>query len=168
MTRWVLLLRGVNVGGRNTLRMADLRLLLEDLGHADVKTHLNSGNATFASARRSAERLAQEVEQALAARLSLSVRAAVRTVDDVRRAVDEVPPDLTGYVLVTALLGRPDPEGVARLTAWEPEVVRAGDGWLYVAYPDMARTRLTPAVLERHAGVPTTSRTPATLRRMLG
>ena len=47
MTAAVALLRGVNVGGRRKVPMADLRDVLEQLGHHEVATHLNSGNAVF-------------------------------------------------------------------------------------------------------------------------
>lgn len=167
MTRWVLLLRGVNIVRSNRLAMADLRALLTGLGHGDVRTHLNSGNATFTSSRRGAAGLAAEVEQGLRDQLALTVRATVLSTADVRRALDAVPPDLPGYVLVAVLLGPPDPAGLAALGAWEPEVVRPGDGVVYIGYPDVRASRLSPAVLEKHLGVATTSRTPATLRRLV-
>jgi uncharacterized protein (DUF1697 family) len=52
-SRHVLLLRGVNVGGHKRVPMADLRRMLEQLGHANVRTLLNSGNAVFDVARAS-------------------------------------------------------------------------------------------------------------------
>ena len=47
MARAVALLRGVNVGGRSRLPMAQLRAVLDNLGYRDVKTLLQSGNAVF-------------------------------------------------------------------------------------------------------------------------
>ena len=47
MPRMVALLRGINLAGRRRVAMADLRALLEDLGYADVRTHLQSGNAVL-------------------------------------------------------------------------------------------------------------------------
>jgi uncharacterized protein (DUF1697 family) len=47
MARYAALLRGVNVGPTTRVPMAELKALLEELGATDVKTHLNSGNATF-------------------------------------------------------------------------------------------------------------------------
>jgi uncharacterized protein (DUF1697 family) len=44
MTRWVVLLRGVNVGGRGRLAMADLRAVAERVGFTDVATYVQSGN----------------------------------------------------------------------------------------------------------------------------
>lgn len=54
----IALLRGVNVGGRNLVPMKRFRALLTGLGHRDVRTHLQSGNAIFRSDERNAERIA--------------------------------------------------------------------------------------------------------------
>ena len=50
MTRYIALLRGVNVGGRNRLPMAQWRALLSDMGLQNVATYIQSGNAVFDSA----------------------------------------------------------------------------------------------------------------------
>jgi uncharacterized protein (DUF1697 family) len=47
MTRYALLLRGVNVGTKNSLPMAALRAMLAELGCSDVETYVQSGNAVF-------------------------------------------------------------------------------------------------------------------------
>lgn len=47
--KYLLLLRGINVGGKNKVAMADLRALLEDIGFTDVTTYINSGNVIFDS-----------------------------------------------------------------------------------------------------------------------
>ena len=49
MTMYVALLRGINIGPRNKIAMADLRELLGSLGHENVRTHILSGNAIFSS-----------------------------------------------------------------------------------------------------------------------
>lgn len=172
MTDWVLLLRAVNLGPTNKLPMAELRALLTDLGHADVRTLLNSGNATFRSGRRSSATLAREVEDGLRERLGLDVRACVRTAVQVQAALDGLPDDVADgwYVLVTVLFDEPRPEGLAEVlgATWPDEQVRAGDGVLYLAYgAGVHSSRLTAAWLERRLGVATTSRTPQTLRKLL-
>lgn len=45
--RYVLLLRGINVGGKNKIAMAELRQQVEGLGYKDVRTYINSGNLFF-------------------------------------------------------------------------------------------------------------------------
>jgi uncharacterized protein (DUF1697 family) len=163
--RWVLLLRAVNLGPRNKLAMADLRRVLEDLGYDDVKTYLNSGNATFESAG-TAKQHADDVESTLEKELGLSVRAVVRRTADVRAMVDALPP-LDGYVTVVVLFDKPPAGAVKDLEAWEPETVRAGKGCLYVAYESVQGSKLTNALIEKRLGVAATARTPTTLRKLL-
>ena len=64
MTRYLLLLRGINVGGKNKVPMAALRELLESHGHAKVSTYIASGNVILSSDR-SAAAIKRELEEAL-------------------------------------------------------------------------------------------------------
>jgi uncharacterized protein (DUF1697 family) len=64
MTRYLVLLRGINVGGKNKVPMAELRRLLEDLGFTDVATYIASGNVVLRSDRSAAE-IKSAVEEAL-------------------------------------------------------------------------------------------------------
>ena len=171
MTRWVLLLRAVNLGPRNKLAMADLRRVLTDLGYGDVTTYLNSGNATFTSNKRSAAALAAEVERALAGQLGLTVRVCVRTTDDIAAAVAAVPADLEGYVVVTALFDKPETAALQAVLDrdWSPDAVRGNEQWLYLCFPPktMHSSKLQNSLLERLLGVRCTGRTPQTLHKIL-
>jgi uncharacterized protein (DUF1697 family) len=62
--RYVVLLRGINVGGKNTLPMAALKRCLEDLSYTDVSTYINSGNVVLQS-RKTARAIEAEIEQVL-------------------------------------------------------------------------------------------------------
>jgi uncharacterized protein (DUF1697 family) len=64
MTRYLVLLRGINVGGRNKVSMAPLRELLESLGHTTVSTYIASGNVILSS-ERTASAIKRELEEAL-------------------------------------------------------------------------------------------------------
>src|SRR3954470_757635 len=166
--RWVLLLRAVNLGATNKVAMKDLKELLEGLGHTDVKTYLNSGNATFDSTKRSPKQLAEQVEQALRTQLQLNVRACVRRDADLSKALDELP-DLPGYVSGTVLLDKPTPKALHDFLAtdWSPEVVEGNDQVIYAGFQNAARTKLTIGKLEKALGVSGTARTPSTLRKLL-
>jgi uncharacterized protein (DUF1697 family) len=165
---WVLLLRAVNLGPTNKLAMKDLAQVLEDLGHTDVQTFLNSGNATFESSKRSPQRLASEIEDALREKLGLDVRACVRKQADLHKALDELP-DLPGYVAVNVLFDRPAPAALKAFleTDWSPEVVRGNDQVLYLGFKSAAKTKLTNTKIEKMLGVGCTARTPATLEKLL-
>jgi uncharacterized protein (DUF1697 family) len=166
--RWILLLRAVNLGATNKLPMKDLKAVLEGLGHTEVQTYLNSGNATFESPKRSAKQLADDVEAALRRDLALNVRCCVRRDADVRAMLDAMP-TLPGYVTITVLFDKPTPAALKAflVTDWSPEVVEGNDQAIYTGFQNAARTKLTIAKLEKALGVSGTARTPATLRKLL-
>lgn len=166
--RWALLLRAVNVGGNNAVPMKDLAALLTGLGHEDVRTYLNTGNATFTSGRRSAAGLAREVEDGLRERLGADVRAWVGADADLQAVLDDLP-DLPGYVTCNVLFDRPAAGALAAFldSDWAPEHVAGTQRCVYVGYVQAGRTKLTNARIEKALGVSCTARTPATLRRLL-
>lgn len=80
------LLRGINVGGRNLVRMPDLRQVFVDIGHADVTTYIQSGNVLFAPTTTDTRAVARALEQEIAARLSVKPAVVVisgKTLHDV-------------------------------------------------------------------------------------
>ena len=91
MPTFVCLLRGVNVGKGQRVPMAELRRLLQALGHGGVQTLLNSGNAVFTSPQRSADRHAQAVHAALQSGLGLDVPVIVKTAADFLAALQQQP-----------------------------------------------------------------------------
>lgn len=89
MTRFVALLRGVNVGGV-TIRMAELAEILRDLGYGEVKTVLASGNAVF-TAEPEASEVAHRIEAALAERYGRATRVLVIGTERLREVVAAYP-----------------------------------------------------------------------------
>ena len=89
-TRCVALLRGINVGGRNPVAMADLRAAFETEGYDAVSTYIQSGNVLFESAGPS-RTLEHEVEAMLERRLGLALVVVVRSLRQLRAIVDNAP-----------------------------------------------------------------------------
>ena len=85
--RRVALLRGVNVGTAQRVAMADLRKVFEDLGYADVRTLLNSGNVIFTVRKAASRNHGAGVQKAIADRLGIQSRVVVLTKRDVADAV---------------------------------------------------------------------------------
>ena len=79
MGRFVVLLRGVNVGKGNKVPMAEFRAVLEELGHTGVHTLLNSGNAVFNSGSRSPAKLAAEIASSVLARFGVVTPVIVKS-----------------------------------------------------------------------------------------
>ena len=162
----VLLLRGINVGGRNRVPMADLRALLTGLGADDVVTHLQSGNVVCRASGSSAA-LAARTAEALAADLDVRVpvlgRPAARlvalTTGNPLAHLDDDPTRLH----VTFLDGPPEPDRAAALAeeadAFAPErvVVDGAECFLHVPGP-YHEARLGNAFLERRLGRTATTR----------
>jgi uncharacterized protein (DUF1697 family) len=88
MTVYVALLRGVNVGGRGTVDMRELKQQVESLGCSDVSTYINSGNVILRD-RRAASTLTRELEQALGRRV------AVRSLAQIHALCKRIPAEWT-------------------------------------------------------------------------
>jgi uncharacterized protein (DUF1697 family) len=87
---YIALLRGINLGGKRRVAMADLRAWLGELGYADVRTLLQSGNAVFRSGKRAAT-VQRELEGKLAERAGFTVDCVVLTADELRAVVEADP-----------------------------------------------------------------------------
>ena len=94
MQTFVILLRGINVGGKNKVPMAALRECLEELGFSQVSTYIASGNALLASDRSAAE-IQSEIEQALPARFELDselIKVLALSREQLQAVIDNKPP----------------------------------------------------------------------------
>lgn len=89
--RYVALLRGINVGGKSTIRMADLKECVESLGYDEVSTFIASGNVLFETKERSAAKLEAAIERALERRFQLPITVVVRSRAEVGRIVKAIP-----------------------------------------------------------------------------
>lgn len=77
MSKYIALLRGVNVGGKAILKMADLRLALEKVGLENVQTYIQSGNVLFESSITNTSTLAQLVGTSIKKHFGIEVAVAV-------------------------------------------------------------------------------------------
>lgn len=179
MPQYVVLLRGINVGGHGKLPMAQLRGVLEGIGSTGVATYIQSGNAVLRHGERQPARLQKAIAEAVKAAADLDPEVLVLRAADLRQAMDANPfPDAAmeqeGKALhLSFLAAKPkafDPE------PWEAaagpgEAVRLIGRVLYLYAPQgLSRSKLAPRV-ERWLGVPATSRnwrTVTKLRGMLG
>lgn len=165
--RVLVLLRAVNVGGRSALPMADLRAAAADLRHADVATHLTTGNLLLVPAPGSPAMLgalADTLTTGLAERLGRPLALTVRTrsqVDDLVAANPYPGPAANdpAHLVVVFLDGPARADGRMDLSGYGRErgTWRGSEG--YVHYPDgIGRSKVTAGVLDRMAGRTGTAR----------
>ena len=126
------------MGSAKRVAMADLRSLLAEIGYADVRTHLNSGNAVVTGD--DGPDHADRIEKAITARTSLDVRCVVLTADQLRAIVDGHPfrdvADNPSRMMAHVLGEEPDPDRLAAAVALDPERTRPGPRVLYQWCPD--------------------------------
>ncbi len=91
MPTHVALLRGINVGGRNRVAMADLRAIVTSLAHADVATYIQSGNVVFTSTQTDSSAIAAALEQAIAESLSVRPKVVVLSRAELAQVVADNP-----------------------------------------------------------------------------
>jgi uncharacterized protein (DUF1697 family) len=89
--RYVALLRGINVGGRTLVRMADLKTCVERLGFDGVSTYIASGNVLFESDEDDPANLAETIEDAIEQRFELPVKVVVLDRNAYERIVKAIP-----------------------------------------------------------------------------
>ncbi|WP_205695793.1 DUF1697 domain-containing protein [Conexibacter sp. SYSU D00693] len=167
-TTWVALLRAVNLGPRNRVAMADLRALLEELGHRDVRTLLQSGNAVFSGGRPTAAKL----RAAILERTGTDAPVVLLEAAELQTVVDENPfgdLDDPKQPLVQVLA---DPRDAARVQAlqerdWGTERLAVGSRAAYVHLPDGIRNAKLPPAVERAAQDTVTGRNWATVTKLL-
>lgn len=91
--KYLVLLRGINVGGKNKVPMADLRQLLEDLGFTGVSSYINSGNV-FVESNQTAKEVQHAIEQALPKHFKLDrdiLNVLVITGKQLQQVIDHAP-----------------------------------------------------------------------------
>ncbi|MEW9700897.1 DUF1697 domain-containing protein [Paenibacillus sp. SI8] len=90
MTIYIGFLRGINVGGKNMLKMADLKRTLETMGFSSVQTYLQSGNFLLVS-EEAAEPLHKRIEQKISSVFNISPTVVLRTAEELDRIITACP-----------------------------------------------------------------------------
>lgn len=148
-TTYAALLRGINVGGSRKVPMADLRTLMEGLGHDGVRTYLQSGQAVFTADHGDEESLAAELAGAIEKRFGFAVDVIVRDHAYLRAIAEDCPypaAELEAKQLHVTYFSAPvDADRFAELdqSAYLPEEFRLGDRALYLYAPNgLGRSKL--------------------------
>jgi uncharacterized protein (DUF1697 family) len=89
--RYLALLRGINVGGKNLIKMADLRIAVEAMGFSDVETYIQSGNVLFRAPRQKREVLAAGIESRLSRRFGTELKVVLLTEAQLKGVVEGAP-----------------------------------------------------------------------------
>ena len=170
---YVALLRGINVGGKNKLPMADLSAMFTAAGCAAVRTYIQSGNVIYDAAAALAAEVPGRVEAAIADRFGYRTPVVTRTAAELAAVLGGNPflergeePDALHVVFLAAA------PAAARVAALDPDrsppdelVVRGRE--IYLRCPNgIARTRITNAYLDATLATTTTLRNWRTVQKL--
>ena len=170
------MLRGVNVGGHNPIKMEALRALYESLGLGGAQTYIQSGNVVFQAKERDSARLAERIGDAIQRDFGFHPGVVVRTCLEMREAMAKNPFPAQaaaepGKLLVMFLGGLPDADSrdkAIRINTG-PEQLKFEGRELYIYYPDgQGRSKLSLPVVEKTLKTSMTGRNWNTVGKLLG
>lgn len=172
MNTYIILLRGINVSGRNIIKMADLKRFLTEEGFANVVTYIQSGNIV-AESPMGREEAGQKIKQLIMAHFGWDISVFVLTLNQMHEALQNNPfPDTAepNRVFVTFLDKVPDVGIAAGLaqTDFGPDAFEIIKGVLYFHLPGgMAQSKMTNNFFEKKLKVTATGRNLNTMRKMI-
>jgi uncharacterized protein (DUF1697 family) len=154
----VVLLRGINVGGRNKIAMRDLRQAFADLGFIEPTTFIQSGNVIAGTRRANGPALVRTIERGLSDAFGYKARVVVLDLAEMKTVVREIPKDWDvddasmryNVLFTTTAL---TPKELAKRIEPKPEIeaVKAGTYALYWSAPFVTVTRTAMIKLSAHA-----------------
>jgi uncharacterized protein (DUF1697 family) len=158
MNQYVALLRGINVGGKNLIKMADLRACFEGLGFSNVRTYIQSGNVLFYAARLDQSIMAEQIEMALSSVFDYYSWVVLRTESEMNDIVTQAPrdfgsdPDTYRYDVIFLKEPLTSAEAIPSVPLMEGvDQAFAGDGVLYFS---RLISQATKSHLSRIIGTP--------------
>ena len=171
----VSLLRGVNVGGNNKIKMSELRELYESLGLRQAETFIQSGNVVCTTYARDLTKVAKRIEDAIEERFGFRCDVVLRTAAELRDALVRNPfAKREGIdpakLLVTFLAADPDPEGCSKVGAMNhaPEELHIDGREVYIYFPDgMGRSKLSWPKIGKSMKTSGTGRNMNTVEKLL-
>ena len=137
-TRCIALLRGINVGGNNIIKMTYLKTCFEEMGFTNVTTYIQSGNVLFDSQGNNQIQLTQQIEKALSERFDYNSSVVLFSQQDLIQLVNNAPegfgvfPDEYRYDVIFLKPPLTSEEALSKIKTKEGvDSVTAGDGVLY-------------------------------------
>lgn len=172
MVAWILLLRGINVGGKNVLPMKELVQDLEALDLRDIKTYIQSGNAVFRTSREDPGAMGSQIATRIEDRHGFRPDVLLLSADHLKSAIDANPYPQAGADPKTLhlffLASEPAAPDIEALSAAKSpsEQFHLADRVLYLHAPEgIGRSRLA-AKAEKLLGVAATARNWRTIQKL--
>ena len=168
MKTYIVLLRGINVSGKNKLPMKDLREMLENMKFKKVLTYIQSGNILLQSNSSKSE-IAQSIHESINTKFGYSIPVIVRTPEEWKKAIDNYPFSLENEKIVafSFLENRVDLKEI-EVKGINDDQYEIVNDVVYLYCPSgFGKTKLTNNIIEKKLEVAATTRNLKTTLKML-
>lgn len=173
MSRYIALLRGINVGGYRKIKMDDLQALFIEMAFQDVTTYIQSGNVIFDTIEQDTGKLAHKIENMIDTTFGYDVPVLVRTAAEAKSVLEKYPYEeqdgWTGYI--TFLADKPTQVNMEKLEEKSSEIekIRVRDREVYslVDKQTKKRTQFSNNLVEQQLSMPATTRNLRTIQRFI-
>jgi uncharacterized protein (DUF1697 family) len=175
MSKFIALLRGINVSGQKQIKMSDLKTLFEATGFQDVKTYIQSGNVIFSAKEKSKRKLGNKSSLAIKSKYGFDVRVIVITPDEIECVLKNNPffknKKDAEKLYVIFLSENPLVENIKKLNAinYSPEEYVIDGRYIYLFVPNgYGKAKLNNNLFENKLKVFGTTRNWNTVNKLFG
>lgn len=174
MSKFLALLRGINVSGQKQIKMSELKTLFEEKGFQDVETYIQSGNVIFSAREKSNKKLEDKISSAVKSKFGFDVNVVVVTPEEIEYVIQNNPflekkkDELKLYV--TFLSENPSVENIKKLNSmdYSPEEFIMDGSYIYLFLPNgYGKARLNNNLFENKLKVFGTTRNWKTVNKLL-
>jgi uncharacterized protein (DUF1697 family) len=173
MTKFIALLRGINVSGQKQIKMPDLKSLFEESGFQNFETYIQSGNVIFTSKEKLPEKLEQKISLAIKRKFGFDVQIIVLTPEEIEYVLNNNPfikkKKQSEKLYVTFLAKSPSNENINKLNAidYSPEEYIIDGRYIYLFVPNgYGKAKLNNNFFESKLNVSATTRNWKTVNKM--
>ncbi|MFY0603555.1 MAG: DUF1697 domain-containing protein [Flavobacteriaceae bacterium] len=168
MTRYIVLLRGINVSGKNKLPMQDLRAVLSELGYQNIQTYIQSGNIILDSEKEKSV-VENEIKERIKSKFGYDVPVISRTIEGIENAIKFNPyPIENEKVVAVIFLSDVVTETDIEINKADEDQFTVLKDVVYIYCPNgFGRSKLTINIFEKKLNVIATSRNWRTTNKLL-
>lgn len=174
MSKFIALLRGINVSGQKKIKMSDLKTLFEKAGFQNVETYIQSGNVIFSAKEKSKSKLEAKISSAIKSKYGFDVRIIVVTPDEIEYVIKNNPfikkKKETEKLYVTFLSEKPLTDNTDKLSSinYSPEEYIIDGTYIYLFVPNgYGKAKLSNNLFENKLKVLGTTRNLKTIKALL-
>lgn len=168
MKTYIILLRGINVSGKNKLPMEELRKILNNLGFQNVQTYIQSGNIILSSEEGKSE-VCQKIQEGILQKFGYDIPVLARTPNEWKKVIDNYPFSIENHKIVAfAFLDSIPKETDIEIKGQKEDKFKVVKDVVYLYCPSgFGKTKLTNKTLETKLKVTATTRNFKTTMKLL-